>query len=162
MKRRKITKPAIWQVVLFLVILIADRITKDLAPNLPREGTVLLPGLLGLRYTENLGMAFSLFSGKPFLLGVLSLAVIIAVILYVRKKEFAPLPLTALLMMFAGAAGNMVDRFFTGYVPDMIEFLFVDFAIFNIADAALTIGCVLLIFSLLFRKKDWEEADKKT
>ena len=65
-------------------------------------------------------------------------------------------------MMLAGAIGNMIDRFFTGYVPDMIEFLFFDFPIFNIADTALTIGCALLIFSLLFRKKDWEEVDKKT
>lgn len=162
MKRRKITKPAIWQAALFIAILIADRISKDLAVNLPREGTVLIPGLLGLRYAENLGAAFSMLSGKPFLLGILSLVVIVAVVLFTRKKELAPLPLTALLMMLSGAAGNMIDRFFTGYVPDMIEFLFFDFPIFNIADTALTVGCVLLIFSLLFRKKDWEEADKKT
>lgn len=153
--RRTIFRPAIWQVALFMVILITDRISKDLAPGLPAEGTPLIPGLLGLRYAENLGIAFSLLSGKPFLLGILSLVVIIAVILFVRKKELAVLPLTAVLMMLAGAAGNMIDRFFTGYVPDMIEFLFFDFPIFNIADTALTLGCVLLIFSLLFRKQDW-------
>ena len=162
MKRRKITKPAIRQAALFIAILIADRISKDLAVNLPREGTVLIPGFLGLRYAENLGAAFSMLSGKPFLLGILSLVVIVAAVLLTRKKELAPLPLTTLLMMLSGAAGNMIDRFFTGYVPDMIEFLFFDFPIFNIADTALTVGCVLLIFSLLFRKKDWEEADKKT
>ena len=153
--RRTLFRPAWWQLVLFLAILITDRISKDLAVNLPRKGTVLIPGLLGLRYAENLGIAFSLLSGKPFLLGILSLVVIIAVILFVRKKELAVLPLTAVLMMLAGATGNMFDRFFTGYVPDMIEFLFFDFPIFNIADTALTLGCVLLIFSLLFRKQDW-------
>lgn len=152
MKLRKITRPALWQILMTAFILAADRITKDLAPNLPREGTVLIPGVLGLRYTENKGIAFSLLSGKPFLLGILSLVVIVAVILYVRKKELEPLPLTALLMMLAGAAGNMVDRFFTGYVPDMIEFLFVDFAVFNVADAALTVGCVLMILYLLTKK----------
>ena len=153
--RRTIFRPEIWQVALFIVILIADRITKDLAPGLPAEGMPLIPDLLGLQYAENLGIAFSLLSGKPFLLGILSLVVIIAVILFVRKKELAVLPLTAVLMMLAGATGNMFDRFFTGYVPDMIEFLFFDFPIFNIADTALTLGCVLLIFSLLFRKQDW-------
>ena len=153
--RRTLFHPAWWQLVLFAAILIADRISKDLAVNLPRKGPGLIPGLLGLRYAENLGAAFSMLSGKPFLLGILSLVVIVAVVLFTRKKELAPLPLTALLMMLSGAAGNMIDRFFTGYVPDMIEFLFFDFPIFNIADTALTIGCALLIFSLLFRKKDW-------
>ena len=153
--RRTLFRPAWWQLVLFLAILITDRISKDLAVNLPRKGTVLIPGLLGLRYAENLGAAFSMLSGKPFLLGILSLVVIVAVVLFTRKKELAPLPLTALLMMLSGATGNMIDRFFTGYVPDMIEFLFFDFPIFNIADTALTIGCALLIFSLLFRKQDW-------
>ena len=122
---------------------------------------VLIPGIFGLKYTENYGIAFSLFSGKPFLLGLLSLAVITAVMVFVRKKEFAVLPLTALLMMLAGAAGNMADRFFTGFVPDMAEFLFVNFPIFNVADAALTLGCAMMILSLLFRKQDWETDDGK-
>ena len=49
----------------------------------------------------------------------------------------------------------MADRLITGYVPDMIETLFVRFPIFNLADSCLTIGCVMLIISLLFRPKDW-------
>ena len=76
-----------------------------------------------------------------------------------RKKKLAPFPVTALMLMLGGAVGNMLDRFFTGFVPDMIEFLFVRFAIFNVADMALTIGCGLMILSLLFRKKDWENTD---
>ena len=55
------------------LVFAADRVTKCLAPGLPAEGTVLIPGVVGLKYTENRGIAFSLLSGAPWLLGVLSL-----------------------------------------------------------------------------------------
>ena len=55
------------------------------------------------------------------------------------------------MMMLGGALGNMLDRFLTGFVPDLIEFLFVRFAVFNLADACLVIGCGLVIIDL-FRK----------
>ena len=138
-------------------VLAADRITKELAPGIPEGGVALIPGVLGLRYAENRGIAFSLLSGAPRLLGVLSLALIAAGFLWLRKKELKPFPLFALALMAGGAAGNMIDRLVRGYVPDMIEALFVRFPVFNIADAALTAGCVLVIASLLFRPGDWEK-----
>lgn len=147
------------QIALAGAVVAADRVTKILAPGLPADGVTLIPGVLGLRYAENKGMAFSMLAGKPFLLGILSLAVIVAAFLILRKKKLAPFPVTALMLMLGGAVGNMLDRFFTGFVPDMIEFLFVRFAIFNVADTALTVGCGLMILSLLFRKKDWENTD---
>lgn len=147
------------QIALAGAVVAADRVTKILAPGLPADGVTLIPGIIGLRYAENKGMAFSMLAGKPFLLGILSLAVIVAAFLILRKKKLAPFPATALMLMLGGAVGNMLDRFFTGFVPDMIEFLFVRFAIFNVADMALTIGCGLMILSLLFRKKDWENTD---
>ena len=135
-------------------VLAADRITKELAPGIPEGGVALIPGVLGLRYAENRGIAFSLLSGAPRLLGVLSLALIAAGFLWLRKKELKPFPLFALALMAGGAAGNMIDRLVRGYVPDMIEALF---PVFNIADAALTAGCVLVMASLLFRPGDWEK-----
>ena len=138
-------------------VLAADRITKELAPGIPEGGVALIPGVLGLRYAENRGIAFSLLSGAPRLLGVLSLALIAAGFLWLRKKELKPFPLFALALMASGAAGNMIDRLIRGYVPDMIETLFVRFPVFNIADAALTAGCVLVVVSLLFRPGDWEK-----
>ena len=138
-------------------VLAADRITKELAPGIPEGGVALIPGVLGLRYAENRGIAFSLLSGAPRLLGVLSLALIAAGFLWLRKKELKPFPLFALALMAGGAAGNMIDRLVRGYVLDMIEALFVRFPVFNIADAALTAGCVLVMASLLFRPGDWEK-----
>ena len=139
-----------------MLVLALDRISKELAAGLPGDGIVLIPGVLGLRYAQNTGAAFSLLAGQPRLLGILSLAVIAAGFLWLRKKPLAAFPLAALALMAGGAAGNMIDRLVRGYVPDMIEALFVNFPVFNVADSCLTVGCGMLMISLLFRKKDYE------
>ena len=53
-------------------------------------------------------------------------------------------------MIISGAVGNMFDRIFLGYVRDFINLEFMNFAIFNIADCALTIGIGLLVIYVLF------------
>ena len=143
-----------------LLTLILDRVTKELAPSIPAGGIPLIPNILGLRYAENRGAAFSILSGHPRLLGILSLVILIAAFLWLRRKQLAPFPLVALSLMAGGAAGNMFDRLIRGYVPDMIETLFISFPVFNIADSCLTVGCTLMIISLLFRPKDWEKGTK--
>ena len=95
MKRKKIT---FWLIV--IAVLILDRITKELAPGIPAEGLKLIPGVIGLRYAENTGVAFSLLSGVPRLTGILGLAVVAGGYLWLRKKEIAPFPLTGLAFLF--------------------------------------------------------------
>ena len=139
-----------WFWVIAVLVFILDRVAKVLAVQIPEGGQVLIPGVLGLRYAENRGIAFSMLSGATWVLGVLSLGIIVAGFLVLRKKKLHTLSLVGLMMMLGGAAGNMVDRFIHGYVPDMIEFLFVNFAIFNVGDACLCVGCALVIIRLLF------------
>ena len=150
MKRRKLT---FWLIV--AAVLVLDRITKELAPGIPAGGIMLIPGVIGLRYAENTGIAFSLLSGVPRLTGVLGLAVVAGGYVWLRKKDIAPFPPVALALMAGGALGNMADRLIRGFVPDMIETLFMNFPVFNIADSCLTVGCVLMMISLLFRPTDW-------
>lgn len=139
----------VWPWAVAAAVFIADRVTKILAPGIPENGVVLIPGVIGLRYAENRGIAFSLLSGAPWALGVVSLLIIAAAFFCLREKKLQPLALTGLMMMLGGAAGNMVDRFVHGFVPDMIEVLFMNFAIFNVADMFLCIGCGLVIISQL-------------
>lgn len=139
----------VWPWAVAAAVFIADRVTKILAPGIPENGVVLIPGVIGLRYAENRGIAFSLLSGAPWALGVVSLLIIAAAFFCLRGKKLQPLALTGLMMMLGGAAGNMVDRFVHGFVPDMIKVLFMNFAIFNVADMFLCIGCGLVIISLL-------------
>ena len=137
-----------------IAVLGLDRITKIASFSLPEAGLELIPGIVQLRLVRNEGIAFSLLSGKPWLLGCLSLAILLAAAWFLRNKRMSK-PVTAgLMMMLGGAAGNMADRFFIGYVPDMIELLFVDFAVFNVADAFLTVGCVMVVICLLFGKEE--------
>ena len=147
----------IWPWCIAAGVFAADRLTKILSAGIPAEGQVLIPGVIGLRRAENYGIAFSLLSGYPRLLGVVSLMLIAAGYLWLRKKQFGSFPLAGLALMAGGAAGNMIDRLISGYVPDMIETLFMHFPIFNIADSCLTVGYVMLVISLLARPGDWEK-----
>lgn len=121
----------------------------------------LIPGVLALTYAENTGMAFSLFSGRAWPLGVVSALCILLGWLVLRRYQMGPLSRVAAMLMLGGAVGNMIDRFLRGYVVDMFEVLFMDFAIFNVADAALTVGAVLMAASLLFRPDEWRDTQWK-
>ena len=147
-------KKVFW--IVAAAVLIVDRITKELAPGIPAEGIRLIPGVIGLRYAENRGIAFSMLSGYPRLLGLLSLVIIAAAFFFLRGRKLHSLTTAGLMMMLGGAAGNMVDRLIHGAVPDMIEVLFVQFAIFNVADVFLCTGCGLVILRLLFGKETGE------
>ena len=143
----------IWPWTIAAAVFIADRVTKILAPRIPEDGQALIPGVLGLRYAENRGIAFSMLSGMPWVLGLVSLVIIAAVFFFLRGKKLRAMTLAGLMMMLGGAAGNMLDRFIHGFVPDMIEVLFMQFAVFNVADMFLCIGCGLVILQLLFGRE---------
>ena len=117
-----------WAAVL---VLIADRVTKALSAGIPEEGAALM------------------LSGRPWLLGLLSLIIVAGAAVMLRKKHPRPLIQAGLMLMLGGALGNMIDRFWTGYVPDMIELLFVNFAIFNVADICLVAGCLMVMIGIL-------------
>ncbi len=136
------------------VVVILDQLVKGACLSLSGSVT-LIPGVLALTYAENTGMAFSLFSGRSWLLGCVSAVCILLGWLILRRYRLGALSRAAAMLMLGGAVGNMIDRFLRGYVVDMFEALFVDFAIFNVADAALTVGAVLMAISLLFRPNEW-------
>lgn len=142
-----------------LGVVALDQSSKWLAARyLASAGAVpLIPGMLGLRYAENTGMAFSMLSGQGWLLGVLSGALILLAWLFLRRYTLGKVAGTAVMLMLGGAVGNMLDRFFTGYVVDMFEILLFRFAIFNVADAALTVGAVMLGITILWMPEEWRE-----
>ncbi|MBQ2929454.1 MAG: signal peptidase II [Clostridia bacterium] len=139
-----------------ILTVILDQVSKWLCTRLTGSVT-LFPGVLALTYMENTGMAFSLFSGRAWVLGVVSAVCILIGWIVLRRYQLGTISRVAAMLMLGGAVGNMIDRFFRGYVVDMFEALFVEFAIFNVADAALTVGAVLMAFTLLFRPNDWRE-----
>ena len=132
----------------------ADQLIKlaVLASSLVSGGIyTVIPDILQLRYVENTGAAFSLFSGKTELLSVFTAAVLLAgFVLIFTNKIKSKLVLTSVVMLMGGGLGNLIDRVFRHFVVDYIEVLFVDFAVFNFADCFVTVGEFILIGYLLY------------
>jgi len=157
------------QVIIWAVIVVGsvilDQWTKMLAVRdlMPIRSTVLLDGILGLRYVENTGAAFGMLKGQRWFFIILSTAAIIAISIYLVKcrKTVPPLLGISLAMIVGGGIGNQIDRIANGYVVDFLEFLFMDFAIFNVADCFVTVGAFLVIFDLLLIDRHYllEETD---
>lgn len=147
--------------LIFALLFGADLLTKyTVCPALIEAGGVIefIPGLLRFEYTRNTGMAWGLLSNATLVLALISLVTCIALgFVIVRLRKKMPLAIRlALLMILAGAAGNLFDRIFLGYVRDFIAFDFMDFPIFNFADTCVSVGGVLLAFSLIFTKSGRE------
>ena len=151
--------------ILFTVAVVAaDQFTKYLTlANIPLYTDVpFIPGFLGLTYVQNTGAAFSSFEGQQWLF-VLIFAALTAGILWEYFKS--PMPFTkferwCIAAVYAGGLGNMIDRVRFGYVVDMIETLFMNFPVFNVADCFITCGCFALIISLFFNREFWKEEKK--
>lgn len=120
----------------------------------------LLDNFLRLTYIENPGMAFGIEIGSQLVLAIFSLAASVGVLYYLNKvRNQAPVVRIALAMVLGGAVGNLIDRtfygilygdapLFYGKVVDFIDVSFLHlsrFGIFNIADAAVTTGVILLL-----------------
>lgn len=148
-------------ILIFAVLFAADLITKyTICPAVIEAGGVMefIPGFIRFEYTKNTGMAWGMLSNATLLLTVISLISCIAlafVIIKLQRKMPTAIRL-ALIMILAGAAGNLFDRAFLGYVRDFIAFDFMNFPIFNFADSCVSVGGVLLVFSLIFTKSGRE------
>ncbi len=159
----KLKNKNIWSVVMIIVIIAIDQITKYFAKSYlyPNGAKNFIQGFIEFRYAENTGMAFSMFSGARWFFVVLTAAVVLAMVVFMFKKCQQNLWLYWTLgVLTAGAVGNLIDRIYLGYVIDFINPTFVNFAVFNIADCAVTLGAVSLIAYLAFDmfKKDNKES----
>ena len=120
-------------------------------------------GVFHLTYTQNTGAAFSSLEGQQWLFALVMVLLIAFIIWEFPKKrmEFTTLERWMIVSVFAGGVGNMIDRLRLGYVVDMVELEFMNFAVFNVADIFITCGCILLVAHLiLFNKAFWKEEKK--
>lgn len=135
------------------VLVLCDQLIKQWAQtSLKQVGSItLIDGMIGLRYAENTGAAFSAFSGETVLLSLLSLAVCIAIVCWLAfcRQAFWGMKIS-LSMILAGGIGNLIDRVARGFVVDLFEVLFIRFAIFNAADIFITLGAVGMFIILMF------------
>lgn len=154
-------------VIIVAAILVVDQITKALAvkllTQLPAYTYPLWQDVFHLTYTENRGAAFGMLQGGRWFFIVATVVVCGGVIwfLYKDRKRMHLLMKISLALILGGALGNFIDRVWLGYVRDMFSAVIFNFAIFNVADMALSIGCGLLFLDLLFLKgKDYFDQPK--
>ncbi|MFS1663501.1 signal peptidase II [Streptococcus sp. zg-JUN1979] len=106
-------------------------------------------GFVNLTYLQNRGAAFSILQDQQWLFVVITLLVVGGAIYYLLTHLKSNLwLLTALVLLISGGIGNFIDRIRLGYVVDMIDLDFMDFAIFNLADTYLSIGVIMLMIAL--------------
>lgn len=133
----------ITNIFISIALIVVDQLSKIMATKylIGKESVVIIPKLLGLKYIENTGMAFSMLSGKTTFLVIITTIALIAMAYFVFIKPFGDkFENFCFLMIFSGGIGNLIDRVFRGYVVDYFEFLFMDFAIFNVADVYVCVG----------------------
>ena len=129
--------------IIALVLVAVDQVVKYLVmTNIPLGGHVpFLPHILDLTYVTNTGAAFSIFSEHTWALALVSLVMSVALALALWKGLFKhPFGKLTLTLLLAGAVGNLIDRAFRGFVVDMFNVLFMNFAVFNVADICVVAG----------------------
>ncbi len=140
MKRMK--KRLIFFLEIVVLILALDQGTKLLM--LQGSGGDIVPGMVRFTLFKNAGIAFSIPLPSWIIVPLVVILIIIGAKYLHRELNLKkPLALAALGLILGGALGNLIDRIRFGYVVDFISIW--KFPVFNVADAAITIGIGILI-----------------
>jgi signal peptidase II len=141
--------------MLFVILVITDQLTKHLAVvQLKNQAAYnLINGILEFNYLENRGAAFGVLQNQKYFfvfVALIFIGVIVFVLIKVpTQKKYYSLNIL-LVMIAAGAVGNMIDRVRYDYVVDFIYLVCIQFPIFNVADIYVTTATVILVFQILF------------
>ena len=152
-------RPLISIIIIFVCVGM-DQLTKLFAINNLRDLADEIPVInkvFGLYYVENKGISFSMLSSKMALIIIIT-SIIMLILIYVmirtpKTKYFMPFSIV-LSVIVGGAAGNMIDRIFRGFVIDFIMLDFINFPIFNVADIFVCVGLFILVILIIFKYKD--------
>jgi signal peptidase II len=147
--------------ILAALVVVADRALKDWVLNvihLPDKGESRLIGPLWLSFVRNRGFSFGILDSDAvwtrWALSLFSLAVAGALAIWAWRAAQRAIIAVAIGLIMGGAVGNVIDRIEFGAVTDFIDLRRLWFPwIFNLADSAITIGAILLIWDLFLAPK---------
>lgn len=146
-----------------LVGVAGDRVTKIWVEQTMALGQSipLVPDVFQFTYIENTGAAWSLFQNSGGFLKWISLAVSLGLVaLAAFGKPMGRWEQAGYGFILAGAVGNGIDRFVSGAVVDFLDFVLIQFPIFNVADIAINIGVGCLLLGLLLERPPEREENK--
>ncbi|HEY8423321.1 MAG TPA: signal peptidase II [Clostridia bacterium] len=164
--------------VIILGVIFADLLTKTIIENNLKLGQsiTIIPDFLAFTYVLNEGAAFSILEGQRVFFIIITIIAIIVLLSYLIYDcdKLTVLMKIAVALLIGGATGNLIDRVSIGAVRDFIEIIFFgydlpllgkSFAIFNIADTAITIGTILLVIGVIIghhkKEKTQEEPSQE-
>lgn len=116
----------------------------------------LLPGFMGLTNLHNDGAAWSMLEGQQWfflLISILAIVILGGLLYHYRNQRWMSV---GFALIMAGTLGNFIDRLRFHYVVDMFQTEFMNFPVFNIADACLTVGVIIIVIKVL-REDDHED-----
>lgn len=158
---KKYIKIIIIEMLLIGVVIAIDLLTKEfIYQKAYDEGKInIIKNVLSFTAVKNTGASFGIFKDKTTILAIISALSAAGMIAFLigSVKHRNLLLRSSLILIIGGAIGNLVDRVWLGYVRDFVYFELIDFAVFNLADSALTIGTILLIIYVLFFYKEPEK-----
>ena len=146
----------IWLAVIIVTVFL-DQLTKYLTVLhlKPIDTLPIIEDVFHLTYVENTGAAFGMMKDARWVFMVTSTLAIIGILgymvyrYYVKKEKLHWAEALSLSLIVGGGIGNMIDRTMLGYVVDMIDCRFINFAVFNVADSFVCIGAGLMILYLI-------------
>jgi signal peptidase II len=154
--------------IMISTIIIGDQVTKAIVQQnfYLGESIPVINDIFHFTYVRNPGAAFGMFGQShdwirvPLFFGVPVIACFWLVYLIWTSRNKNKLQCLAFSLIFAGAVGNLIDRFSMNYVVDFLDFFWGNhhFPAFNIADSAITIAAILLIYEVLFMNKKTGES----
>lgn len=154
-------------ILIGLVVVILDQLSKWwILQNVERGQIIsIVPNIFNLTLTFNRGAAFGILSNMPdgtrqVLLGLTTLVALSAVLYFLRRDyRNEKVAQYSLALIFGGAVGNVLDRFRLGEVVDFLDVYWKNYhwPAFNVADSAICVGVVILIF----RRNKTVEAQEK-
>lgn len=151
------TKNIILYIVTFLVVVIGDQLSKMLVSSamILGQSQTIIENFFYYTYSHNQGAAWGILSGHVSLFIVVAVVALGGMIYYFSKTSAKDkLTRYGIVLTFAGAVGNIIDRVALGYVRDFLDFVIFgyDFPVFNIADMAVVIGVGLIIIEIIFEE----------
>ena len=142
-----------------VLIVVLDQLSKSIVHSSMNlyDSFSVIPYLLNFTYIRNEGIAFGInFPGGKIFFIIFPILITFYLISLLKNKEFEDNPSQiALYLIIGGAVGNILDRIFRGYVVDFIDVHINGnhWYVFNIADSAVTIGLLFLLYSSIIIKK---------
>jgi len=135
-----------------------DQASKTWALHHLRDGPRHVAWTLRLNLTFNTGIAFSEARGSTALVTVVAL-VVVALLVVIARRTSGTLTAVILGLIIGGALGNLIDRLIRHHAGGVIDFIDLRWwPVFNVADASITIGALLLVLNTLSRRP---QADRR-